>query len=247
MSIGTFELEHGVLPESGFASEAFFENVVQAARGGAAYRPLSLLAMRAARAALVEGQKESEGELEGIFEAETEWEISPASLEQTFAAGESAANTALMAHLGHAAAEAESDGEAFAFLAPLAIQAVRSLAPMAMKVGAKLLPKAASAVSKLAPKLLNSAKAATKTLRNAPNGKQLVQAMPDVMKHTAAHLTQQAAAGKPIHPQGASKVMAQVIMQLLGNPQRLLSILHRNRQHDRRFHRGSATATCRCS
>ncbi len=219
------------------ASEAFMENVNQAARTGRRYRPLALAAMAAARAALSEGKNrdvESEFEFEGAFEAE--WETTPQAYRQSFGEHEAAPSAALMEHLGHAAAEAESNGEAFAFLAPLLPLALKALplAGKALGIGAKLLPKAAAQVAKVAPKLIKGVNAAAKTLRNNPATKPLVQALPQVVRRTAADLAKQAASGTPLNGNVAVRALANQTAQLLGNPQSAVQAMGRARALDRK-------------
>jgi tetratricopeptide (TPR) repeat protein len=216
-------------------AEAFLESVQQAARSGRRYRPLALAAMAAARAALSEGRY---GDVESEFESslEGEWEVTPQAFHQSFVQREAAPSAALMEHLGHAAAEAESNGEAFAFLAPLLPLALKALplAGKALGIGAKLLPKVASKVVKVAPKLIKGVNAAAKSLRANPATKQLVQALPQVVRRTAADLAQQAAQGKPVTGEVAVRALANQTAQLLGNPQAAIQALDRAKKIDHR-------------
>lgn len=215
-------------------AEAFMQGVAEAARFGRRYRPLALAAMAAARAALSEGripdvESEFESEMEG------EWEISPAAFQQSFAEHESGPSAALMEHLGHAAAEAESNGEAFAFLAPLLPLALKALplAGKAIGAGAKFLPKIASTVAKVAPKLMKGVNAAAKTLRTNPATKPLVQALPQVVRRTTADLAKQVAQGKPITAQGAVRTLAKQTARVLGNPKSAVKTIRRAKKVDR--------------
>jgi len=218
-------------------AEAFMESVSQAARSGRRYRPLALAAMAAARAALSEGRyPDVESELEGALEGE--WESTPQAFHQSFVNHEAAPSAALMEHLGHAAAEAESNGEAFAFLAPLIPLALKAL-PLATKVlgmGAKkLLPNVASKVFKVAPKLIKGVNAAAKSLRSNPATKQLVQALPQVVRRTTADLAQQVAQGKPLNGNIAARALANQTARLLGNPQAAMQALGRARALDQKI------------
>jgi len=217
-------------------AEAFMESVNQAARSGRRYRPLALAAMAAARAALSEGRyADVESELEGALEGE--WEATPQSFHQSFVNHEAAPSAALMEHLGHAASEAESNGEAFAFLAPLIPLALKAL-PLAGKafgMGAKLLPQIASKVFKVAPKLTKGVNAAAKSLRGNPATRPLVQALPQVVRRTTADLAQQAAQGKPINGNVAVRVLANQTAKLLGNPQAAVQALGRAKALDQKI------------
>jgi hypothetical protein len=226
------------------ASEAFMENVNQAARTGRRYRPLALAAMAAARAALSEGKNrdvESEFEFEGAFEAE--WETTPQSFRQSFGEHEAAPSAAIMEHLGHAAAEAESNGEAFAFLAPLLPLALKALPLMgkALGIGAKMLPTAASQVAKVAPKLIKGVNAAASTLRNNPATKPLVKALPQVVRRTTADLAKQAAAGTPLNGNIAVRALANQTAQLLGNPKSAVQAMNRAQALDRKVDQAVAS------
>lgn len=237
MSIAAFEYESAVHPaaQESWESEAFLESVAKAARSGKRYRPLALAAMAAARAALA--QANAPGDLESEWELETEWETSPAAFHQSYVAHESVPSATLMEHLGHAAAEAESNGEAFAFLAPLLPLALKALplAGKALGIGAKFLPKVASTVAKVAPKLIKGVNAAAKTLRTNPATKQLVQALPQVVRRTTVDLAKQIAGGKPMNATTAVRTLAKQTAQVLGNPQTAVRTLRQAKTVDRRF------------
>ena len=83
---------------------------------------------------------------------------------------------ALMEHLGHAAAEAETEEEAEAFIG--------ALVPLA----ARLLPRAASAVMRVAPNLIRGAAGAARALRSNPATRPLVRTLPTVVRQTTAAL-----------------------------------------------------------
>lgn len=243
MSIAAFAYES--LPESAHEAEGFYESVAEAARSGQRYRPLALLAMKAARAALSHGPADPEGELEAAFESE--WEVTPAAIARHWSAAEAAPSATLMEHLGHAAAEAESNGESFAFLAPLLPLAMKAL-PLAAKFGAKLLPKAVSMVSKVAPKILKGVNSVAKTLRDNPVSKPLVRALPQVVQKTVADLSQQVADGKAITGDSAVRTLAKQTAQVLGNPQAVVDSVRRSSAVDRRFHKAIAAGCppCQC-
>jgi hypothetical protein len=231
-------------------AEAFYESVARAARDGRSHAALGRMAMRAARAALVDGSGGRESEFDALGEAE--WEVSPATLHQSFIRGEAGPSATLMEHLGHAASEAESEGEQFAFLAPLLPLALKAL-PLAAKVGAKLLPKAASMVAKAAPKLLKGVRGVAKTLASNPATKPLVKAIPQIVRKTTVDLARQVAAGKPMTPDIALRTLARDTAQVLGNPRAVVQTLARAKAADRNYHASAATHApaaganrCRC-
>lgn len=231
-----------------FESEAFFESLAEAARTGRRHPQLQKLAMRAARAALVEGLKsaaggEQEWELEGTFEGS--WE-SEAYFHQSYSTNESAPALMMMEHMGHGAAEAESDGEAFAFLAPLlplAMKAVPLLAKGAGLAAKKLIPKAISTVAKVAPKVMKSMNSAAKVLRSNPVTKPLVQSMPRVVQQTTADIMRSIADGKPVTAQSAVRTFAKNTANVLGNPGNAVRTLERSKGLDQRVHQALATVT----
>jgi len=208
-------------------TEAFYESVVNAARGGQRHKQLALLAMRAARAALVEGGEA--GDPEG------EWEA-PAYFHQSFSMHEAMPAALMMEHLGHGAAEAESDGEAFAFLAPLLPMAMKAL-PLIAKVGAKALPKIASTVMRAAPRLIKGVQGVAKTLRSNPVSRPLVQALPNVVRRTTADLARQVASGQPISAQTAVRTLAKNTANVLSDPRHVVRAVNAAKKADHRFHR----------
>jgi hypothetical protein len=244
MSIGAFESE--LESEALYESEAFYENVATAARQGRRYRPLALLAMKAARAALTQGgAPDPEGESEAAQTAA--WESGGSYRE--IHPREAAPAAALMEHLGHAAAEAESNGESFAFLAPLLPLAAKAIAS---KVLPKLLPKVANVVTRVAPRLFKGLKGVAKTLRANPAGKPLVRTLPQVMQRTVTDIARQTAAGQNVTPQRALQMLAKQTAQVVGNPQAVVQCVRRASAVDRNFHQSLANAAavpqkpCRC-
>src|SRR5262245_20822075 len=122
-------------------------------------------------------QSELEAELEGEFEGELEGELNP--LQRVYPA-------ALMEHLGHAAAEAEREEEAEAFLS--------ALIPLA----AQVLPRVAPVVTRTAPQLIRGVARVGRTLLRNPATRPLVRTVPTIVRQTAATLAQQAAQGQPL-------------------------------------------------
>jgi hypothetical protein len=131
---------------------------------------------------------------------------------------------ALMEHLGHAAAEAESEEEAEAFIG--------ALVPLA----ARLLPRAASTVMRVAPNLIRGAAGAARALRSNPATRPLVRTLPTVIRQTTANLARQAAQGRPVTPQAAVRTLARQTARVVGSPQRSTQAFRRSRALDRRFH-----------
>ena len=165
-------------------------------------------------------QREYEGEWE--YEMEGEWEVNP--IRRAYP------DVALMEHLGHAAAEAESEEEAEAFLG--------ALVPLA----ARLVPRAASAVMRVAPSLIRGVAGAARTLRANPATRQLVRTLPTVVRQTTANLARQAQQGRRVTPQAAVRTLARQTSRVIGSPQRTAQAYQRSRALDRRFHRAAGPA-----
>jgi hypothetical protein len=226
MSSALYEYETG-------QTEAFYESVVSAARGGNRHRQLGLLAMRAARAALVEGTADA-----GDPEWEGEWEA-PAHFHQSFSLQEALPAALMMEHLAHGAAEAESDGEAFAFLAPLLPMVAKAL-PLIAKVGAKALPQVASTLMRAAPRLLRSVQGVARTLRKNPVSRPLVRALPSVVRQATADIARQVASGHPVSAQAAVRALAKNTASVLSDPRNVVRAVNAARNADLRVHRALA-------
>lgn len=213
-------------------SEEFFRQVAALARRAAASPALRRAGLAAARGALsglggaigrqVSGwlpQQETEMEME--MELEGDWEVNP--IRRIYP-------EALMEHLGHAAAAAESEAEAEAFLG--------ALVPLA----ARLLPRAASTVMRVAPNLIRGIAGAARTLRRNPATRPLVRALPAVVRRTTATLARQASRGRPVTPQSAVRTLARQTAQVLGSPRQCAQVYRRSRALDRRYHQTAGPA-----
>jgi len=134
---------------------------------------------------------------------------------------------ALMEHLGHAAAEAESEEEAEAFIG--------ALVPLA----ARFIPRAASAVMRVAPNLIRGVAGAARTLRANPATRPLVRALPTVVRRTTANLARQAQAGRRVTPQTAVRTLARQTSRVIGSPAQCAQAYRRSRALDRNYHRSA--------
>ncbi|MGW1560246.1 hypothetical protein ACWCQ1_27505 [Streptomyces sp. NPDC002144] len=158
-----------------------------------------------------------EYEAEGEFEYESEAEGMANPLRRIYP-------DALMEHLGHAAAEAESEEEAEAFigaLAPIAVGLVRRAAP---------------AVIRHAPQLVRGLAGVTRTLRRNPATRPLVRALPTIAVRTAGSLARQVARGRPVTARSAARTLAGQTAAVLSDPRRRRAVLRRARTMDRRYH-----------
>jgi hypothetical protein len=238
-------------------TEQFFRRIVGLARRAAASPALRQVGLRAARGALsglggVGGalgsalggtrgaslgralgstvgrqvsswlpQREWEGEWEGEEELEFEAEVNP--IRRVYP-------DALMEHLGHAAANAESEAEAEAFLG--------ALVPLA----ARLIPRVAPAVMRVAPNLIRGVANAARTLRANPATRPLVRTLPTVVRRTTASLARQAAQGRSVTPRRAVQTLARQTAQVVGNPRQCAQAFRRSQVLDRRYHQAAPAA-----
>lgn len=261
-----FEFEADALPEmetlyesewegetpGAFESEQFFQELSQAANRAAPVPALQRLALESARSALRQGGITSadglyeiqnmlgQAEMEGGYEGE---------LEQAVSYMNQLPSSALMEHLGHAAAEAETEGESFAFLAPLLPLAAKAI-PLAVKglgfagklAAKKILPKVISNVTRSIPQMTRSLQGVARTLSKVPNAKPLKRTLPTIAKRSVAAVTRQAASGRPVTPQVAARTVAQQAAKVIGNPRQAVQAYRQSASMDRKYHRGASTA-----
>jgi hypothetical protein len=236
-SEGEYELE--TEDEGEYEGEEFFGRLAGLARRAARNPMLRRVGLQAARSALggLRGmgpagglaagalgryipQREIEGEWETEYEGEYEGESEDFINPQARLSRE-----ALMAHLGNAAASAESEEEAEAFIG--------ALVPLA----AQLAPRIAPAVMRAAPQLIRGISNVAQRLRRNPATQQLVRTLPTVARNTIGSLAQQARQGRPITARSAVRTLAQQASRVIGNPRQATQAYRRNRALDRRFHR----------
>jgi hypothetical protein len=165
-------------------------------------------------------QREYEGEYEGEFEYEGEGEYEDFANPQRRLSREGM----LMAHLGNAAASAESEDEAEAF--------VGALIPLA----ARLIPRVAPAVMRAAPQLIRGISNVAQRLRSNPATQQLVRTLPTVARNTVGAMARQVAQGRPLTPQMAVRTLARQTARVIGSPQQAARAYQQNRALDRRYH-----------
>lgn len=227
--------------EGELEAEQFFGQLAALARRAASSPALRRIGAQAARAALDsfgEGEEELEGELEMEGESSRDGLYSP--YRKVYV-------DALMEHMGHQAAEAETEDEAAeAFLplipmlaakiAPLAIKAAPMLGKMAGKVAGKLAPKVFSNVMKVAPRLTKGIGNIARTLHRNPKTRQLLRAVPQIARRTTADIARRVARGGSVNSRVATRSLARQTAQTLGSPKALTRIYRRGRRLDRSAH-----------
>lgn len=248
-----FELEH----EHEQEHEAFFNHLAAMADRTGRSQALRRVALTAARAALRSQSAKwpvVQGELELESNPELEFELeSPAT-----PPGQS---LALMAHAGHAAAEAANEQEAAEHFLPLiglaakfvlpklAGLAAKKLGGMALKkVGGKLIGRVGSQlirrvaprlIRRVTPQLTRGVANVTRTLFRNPSTRPLIHAVPRIARTTVARLGRQIASGRRITPATAVRTLAQQTARTLSNPRVLARTYRQSAAVDRRYHQAN--------
>lgn len=152
---------------------------------------------------------------------------------------------AIMEHMAHEAAEAESEQEAAEGFLPLIPMLAAKVLPLAAKVlpkiAGKVLPKIGKVVSKVAPRLMRGVSNVTRTLFRNRRTRPLVRAVPTIARRTMGTIARQTAAGRPVSPQMAQRVLARQTARVLGNPRQVQATLRRANALDRCYHRIAGT------
>src|SRR5262249_22258301 len=152
-------------------AEQFFGRLSRVARRAQQIPSLRRLGIEAARKVMAADgyfEGEGEGEGEGELELEGEGEITP--VRKVYL-------DAMMEHMGHAAAEAETEheaAEAFLPLIPLAMKALPIVGKLAMKAAPKLIKGA----MKVMPRMTRGVTQIARTLHRNPQTRQLLRVVP---------------------------------------------------------------------
>jgi hypothetical protein len=152
---------------------------------------------------------------------------------------------AMLEHLAHNAAEAESEdaaGEAFLPLIPLVASKLLPLAAKAAPAVARAMPRIAQAVSRVTPQLTRGVVNVAKTMFRSPAGKRLLRTIPTIAQRTIGQLARQVAAGQPLTAQSAVRALAGQTARILQQPARVRRVVNRSGVYDRRFHQTIPTA-----
>jgi hypothetical protein len=222
--------------ESEAEAEAFFGGLVNLVRKGLASPTLRKVGAAAAKSAL----EALGGAIDGD-DGEDEWEGEDEDLLSPI---RRIYPDALMEHLGHAAAEAESEDEASAVFSPLVSLAASKILPaaeyMAAKHGspkvAKAAPRIAHAVMKVSPHLTKAVKQIARTLHRTQSARPLIRTVPHIVRKVTAHLAKKAAQGHPITRKAAVHTLARHAAHVLGNPRQSVHAYRQSRKLDRRYH-----------
>jgi hypothetical protein len=137
---------------------------------------------------------------------------------------------AMMEHMGHVAAEAES-----------AQEAARAVVPLVPMAASKLPSIAARALPRVLPQLTHGVSTITQGLFRRPHTRPLVRAIPTIVHRTVMNLAHRASQGLPVSPQTAMRTLTQQASRVLRSPQLRGLAYRRSHALDRSFHRLTGT------
>src|SRR5215467_4490726 len=147
---------------------------------------------------------------------------------------------AMMEHMAHEVAEAQSEQEAaegFLPLIPLVASKLLPLAARALPKVARMLPRVTRAVNRVTPQLTRGVSRITRTLFRNPRTRPLVRTIPSIARRTVANIARQAATGDTVTPQTAVRALAQQTRTVLRNPKHRAMAIRRSQALDRHAHR----------
>jgi len=142
---------------------------------------------------------------------------------------------AMLEHIGHAMAEAESPAQADALagaLVPLAAQAT---------------PQAAPVLIMALPGLVSGLSGIVHGMQARPSTKPLVRVVPGIVRRTAKSLANQASQAGAISPQDAVRTLARQTYQVLSRPQIAARTFRQSQAIDRKFHKASGVSRPCCA
>jgi hypothetical protein len=141
---------------------------------------------------------------------------------------------AMMEHLAHEAAAAESGH-----------RAARVLLPIVPMAASRLAPSVARALPTVLPRLAHGVSTVTQGLFRHPQTRHLVRTIPTIVNRTVTSLAKRASQGLPVTPQTAIRTLTQQTSQMIRNPQQRANALRRSNVFDRQFHRMTGTVVRR--
>jgi len=188
-----------------------------------------------------EMHEQHEFEFEDEFAGEFELEGSSGEFETEISPVRKIYPDAMMEHLAHLAAEAESEQEAAEHFLPLVGLAAKKLLPIvARAVAPKLaraLPRMARVVTRVEPGLTKAVTRIARGLYRRPEMRPMLRAMPLVARQTVGSIARQAARGVHITPRSAIRTLANQTRRVLLRPSHRLHAIRRSRLMDGRLHR----------
>jgi len=183
-----------------------------------------------------EYEDELEGEAEDEYEYESEYELEgegPNPVNKIYP-------DAMMEHLGVAAMEAETEDEAAEHFLPLVSLAASKLLPLAAKalpkLAGKVLPKIARVVTRANPHMTRAVGHLARQLHRNPRTRALVRAIPSVARRAITTIARRTAAGHPVSPRHAVRILGKEHRRVMRNPAILRSVMRRSRKLERKAH-----------
>jgi hypothetical protein len=147
----------------------------------------------------------------------------------------------MMEHMGFAAMQAENEHEAAEGFLPLIPMIASKLLPMAAKlvpkIAGRLLPRVARSLTRVTPQLTRGVGNLARTLYRNPQTRPLLRTVPSMARRAVTTIARQAAAGQPVSPQGALRVLARTNHRMLTNPRLINSVMRRAQMLDGQAHR----------
>lgn len=234
--------EHGHGSQAEMASQVFYNHLTAMADRGGRSQALRRIALAAARRALrsyrpasgIEG--EGEGEFFGEGEGEGESSLHEFSLEGELNPVRRADGDAMLEHLGHSAAEAESELEAAEQFLPAVPIAARLVMPVLARRSPALARTATRVIARTVPVLTRAVGQVAGTLYRSPVARPLVRALPGIVKGTVVDIARRVAHGRPVTLRGAVQSLARQTVRQLSNPRRLVRSYRHSNARDRRYH-----------
>jgi len=192
-----------------------------------------------------EGNLEGELEAEFEFESELESELGSALEGEFESSGPNPVSRvypdAMMEHMGLAAMEAETEYEAAEHFLPLVPLVASKILPLAAKaapkIAAKVLPRVARAVSHVTPRLTQGVTHITHALHRNPQTRHLVRTIPAVARRAVTRIARHAAAGHPVTPHHAARILRNEHHRIMRNPKLVHAALRHAHKMDRHYHR----------
>jgi hypothetical protein len=182
----------------------------------------------------LEAELEAEGEFEHESEAEFEMEHEVNPVSKVYP-------DAMMEHMAHMAMEAETEAEAAEGFLPLVPLVASKLVPLAARalprIAGRALPQIARQVSSVTPRLVQGINHLTRALHRNPQTRHLIRAIPSIARRAVTTVARRAAAGQPVTPQMAARILTLHRRRLLSNPMLMRRVLGRSNVMDRRYHR----------
>ena len=137
---------------------------------------------------------------------------------------------AMMEHLAHEAAAAESGHRAARMLLPIVPIAASRVAATASRALPRVLPRLSHGVTTVAQGLFRR-----------PQTRYLMRTIPTIVNRTVTSLARNVAQGLPVTPQSAIRTLTQHTSSMIRNPQLRAVALQRSNVLDKQFHRMTGT------